>query len=171
MLKDARAIVESAAETILLEAGQLVASANKIDESFGKLCQALHNDDCRVVVTGIGKSGHIGRKIAATLASTGTRSFFVHSTEAGHGDLGMISSDDALLALSQSGETEEVVSLAQHCKRQGIMIIGMTGNPSSALAQQADWIINSSVEMEACPHNIAPTSSTTLQLASAMPWQ
>ena len=118
-----------------------------------------------MVVTGIGKSGHIARKIAATLASTGTPAFFVHAAEASHGDLGMITADDVVLLLSNSGETDELVSLMPHLKRQGARLIALTGNEQSSLAQAADVHLDASVDAEACPLGLAPTASTTAALA------
>ena len=119
----------------------------------------------RVVVTGIGKSGHIGRKIASTLASTGTPAFFVHPGEASHGDLGMITHDDVVLALSHSGESDELMTILPLVKRLGAPLIAMTGNPGSALASLADVVLDAGVEKEACPLNLAPTASTTAALA------
>ena len=119
----------------------------------------------RVVVTGIGKSGHIARKVAATLASTGTPAFFVHAAEASHGDLGMITAEDVVLLLSNSGETDELVSLVPHLKRQGAQLIALTGNEESSLAQAADVHLDASVDAEACPLGLAPTASTTAALA------
>ena len=119
----------------------------------------------RVVVMGMGKSGHIGRKIAATLASTGTPAFFVHPAEASHGDLGMVTDKDMVLAISNSGESHELTSLLPALKRQGVRIAGMTGGLTSSLAKHADWVLDTSVEREACPLNLAPTASTTVQLA------
>jgi arabinose-5-phosphate isomerase len=119
----------------------------------------------RVVVTGIGKSGHIARKLAATLASTGTPAFFVHAAEASHGDLGMITSDDIVLLLSNSGETDELVTLVPHFKRQGAKLIALTGNEQSSLAYAADVHLDASVDTEACPLGLAPTASTTAALA------
>ncbi|HSS71329.1 MAG TPA: KpsF/GutQ family sugar-phosphate isomerase [Casimicrobiaceae bacterium] len=123
--------------------------------------------DCRgrVVVIGIGKSGHIARKLAATLASTGTPAFFVHAAEASHGDLGMITTDDVVLLLSNSGETDELVSLLPHLKRQGAQLIALTGNEQSSLALGADVHLDASVDVEACPLGLAPTASTTAALA------
>src|SRR4051812_14163545 len=119
----------------------------------------------RVVVSGIGKSGHVARKLAATLASTGTPAFFVHSAEAGHGDLGMITSDDVVVMLSNSGETDELTLLMPHLKRQGAKIIALTGNEQSSLAQGADVHLDAAVDAEACPLGLAPTASTTAALA------
>jgi arabinose-5-phosphate isomerase len=119
----------------------------------------------RVVVSGIGKSGHVARKLAATLASTGTPAFFVHPAEAGHGDLGMITADDVVLMLSNSGETDELMLLAPHLKRQGAKLIALTGNEKSSLAQSADVHLDVAVDAEACPLGLAPTASTTAALA------
>ena len=114
---------------------------------------------------GMGKSGHVGRKIAATLASTGTPAFFVHPGEASHGDLGMVTDNDLVLALSNSGESDEIAALLPALRRQGVPLVGMTGKAQSTLAQHADWVLDTYVEREACPLNLAPTASTTAQLA------
>lgn len=140
------------------------ALSKRIDASFVQACTLLLNCSGRVIVTGMGKSGHIGTKIAATLASTGTPAFFVHPGEASHGDLGMITGDDAVIAISNSGNTDEIVSILPLIKRKGAALVGMTGNPESALAQQSDAHLNVSVEKEACPLNLAPTASTTATL-------
>ena len=125
----------------------------------------------RVVVSGIGKSGHIARKLAATLASTGTPAFFVHPAEAGHGDLGMITADDVVVMLSNSGETDELMLLTPHLKRQGAALIALTGNEHSSLAQSADVHLDAAVDAEACPLGLAPTASTTAAWRSAMRWR
>jgi arabinose-5-phosphate isomerase len=151
---------------VLAEESQaLLASAQKLDASFVQAVDAMLKCNGRIVVSGVGKSGHVGRKIAATLASTGSPAFFVHAGEAGHGDLGMITEGDVLLALSNSGETDELVNFVSFAKRFQVKVIGMTGRPSSAIAKLSDWHINSGVEEEACPLGVAPTSSTTVQLA------
>jgi arabinose-5-phosphate isomerase len=137
---------------------------DRIDDSFVAACQAMLECTGRIVVLGVGKSGHIGGKIAATLASTGTPAFFVHPAEASHGDLGMIKQADVVLLLSNSGETDEVKSLLPVLKRLGVTIIAMTGNPGSSLSQHANINLNVSVEKEACPLGLAPTSSTTAAL-------
>jgi arabinose-5-phosphate isomerase len=137
---------------------------NRIDDGFLAACSYLLECSGRVVVIGMGKSGHIGSKIAATLASTGTPAFFVHPAEASHGDLGMIKSRDVVLALSNSGETDEVNTILPLLKRIGVTIVAMTGNPGSTLAKHADAHINVGVEKEACPLGLAPTSSTTAAL-------
>lgn len=136
----------------------------RIDDDFVRACQLMLNCKGRVVVTGMGKSGHIAGKIAATLASTGTPAFFVHSGEASHGDLGMITSHDVVLALSNSGETREILTLLPIIKRIDVPLIAMTGNPNSSLATFATVHLNVSVEQEACPLGLAPTSSTTVAL-------
>ncbi len=138
---------------------------SRLDGSFAAACELCLATSGRVVVTGMGKSGHIGRKISATLASTGTPSFFVHPAEASHGDLGMITSNDLLLAVSYSGETEEVVTILPLIKRMGAQLISITGKPGSTLAKAADAHLNVHVDEEACPLNLAPTASTTATLA------
>ncbi len=136
----------------------------RINEDFARACQLILQCKGRVIVTGMGKSGHIGNKIAATLASTGTPAFFVHPGEASHGDLGMITGDDAVIAISNSGNTEEVVTILPLIKRKGAKLISMTGNPASELARQADANLDVAVSQEACPLNLAPTASTTATL-------
>jgi len=137
----------------------------RIDENFVKACQIMLDCDARVIVTGMGKSGHIGGKIAATLASTGTPSFFVHPGEASHGDLGMITYKDAVLAISNSGETDELLTILPIIQRLKVPLIALTGNPNSTLAKAASVHIDVSVEKEACPLGLAPTASTTATLA------
>ena len=137
----------------------------RIDENFAKACTYMLHCEGRIVVTGMGKSGHIGNKIAATLASTGSPSFFVHPGEASHGDLGMITSQDVVLAMSNSGETGELVTIVPIIKRLGVPLISMTGNPLSTLAKEADVALDISVAQEACPLGLAPTASTTATLA------
>ncbi|MDT0498401.1 KpsF/GutQ family sugar-phosphate isomerase [Algiphilus sp. W345] len=137
----------------------------RVDGSFVQACELMLACQGRVVVTGMGKSGHIGNKIAATLASTGTPAFYVHPGEASHGDLGMITRQDVVLAISYSGETSEIVTILPLIKRLGVPLIAMTGKPASTLAQQANVHIDVSVALEACPMNLAPTSSTTVTLA------
>jgi arabinose-5-phosphate isomerase len=154
-----------AREVLQTEAGAVQALAERLDEHFSRAVELLLRCKGRVVVSGIGKSGHIARKIAATLASTGTPSLFVHAAEAAHGDLGMITRADVLLALSYSGEGDELLTMLPVAKRQGTPLIAITGNASSALAKLADVHIDVRVEKEACPLNLAPTSSTTAMLA------
>ncbi|MDB2704981.1 KpsF/GutQ family sugar-phosphate isomerase [Pseudomonadota bacterium] len=137
---------------------------NRIDDSFVRACQYLLDCDGRIVVIGMGKSGHIGGKIAATLASTGSPAFFVHPGEASHGDLGMITDKDVVIALSNSGETGEILTILPIIKRLGVPLIALTGKPNSALAKSANVHIDVSVEKEACPLGLAPTSSTTTAL-------
>lgn len=149
---------------IQVEMQAIAALADQINDDFVLACKLMFNCKGRVVVTGMGKSGHIAGKIAATLASTGTPAFFVHSGEASHGDLGMITRQDVVLALSNSGETEEVLTILPIIKRLGVPLIAMTGNPVSTLAKFATTHINVAVEQEACPLGLAPTSSTTAAL-------
>jgi arabinose-5-phosphate isomerase len=147
------------------EANAISALVERLDESFTRACDLILNCKGRVVVTGMGKSGHIGNKIAATLASTGTPAFFMHSGEASHGDLGMITADDLVIALSNSGETSEITLLLPLLKRRGIPLLALTGKPASTLARSADIHLDVSVSKEACPLGLAPTSSTTATLA------
>lgn len=154
----------SALRTIKLEQQAVGDLQQRLTTDFAKACQLILNCQGRVVITGMGKSGHIGNKIAATLASTGTPAFFVHPGEASHGDMGMIQASDVVIALSNSGETGEVTSLLPLLKRMGTHLISMTGNPASTLAKAADAHINTGVDQEACPLNLAPTSSTTCAL-------
>lgn len=146
------------------EAKAVAALAERVNGHFAQACFYMLGCEGRIVVTGMGKSGHIGNKIAATLASTGSPAFFVHPGEASHGDLGMITDKDVVLALSNSGETGEILTILPIIKRLGIPLIAMTGNPDSNLATEADIHIDVSVEQEACPLNLAPTSSTTATL-------
>jgi arabinose-5-phosphate isomerase len=148
-----------------IEGQALAAVAGRIDGDFSAACKLILASSGRVVCTGMGKSGHIARKIAATLASTGTPAFYVHPGEAGHGDLGMITDVDVVLALSYSGESDEVLMLLPVLKRQGNKLISMTGRPNSSLAREADVHLDVSVPAEACPLALAPTSSTTASLA------
>ncbi len=157
-------LIQSAQRTIRLELEAVEGLLSHIDANFVRACETILASKGRVVVVGMGKSGHIGKKIAATLASTGTTSFFVHPAEASHGDMGMITADDIILALSNSGTTAEIVTLLPLIKRLGIKMISLTGNPGSTLAKAADINLNARVEHEACPLNLAPTSSTTAAL-------
>ncbi|MCG8670690.1 MAG: KpsF/GutQ family sugar-phosphate isomerase [Pseudomonadales bacterium] len=147
-----------------IEAQATNALMARIDDGFVKACELILKCQGRVIVTGMGKSGHIGNKIAATLASTGTPAFFVHPGEASHGDLGMITGEDAVIAISNSGSTEELVSILPLIKRKGAGLISMTGKPDSDLARQADANLDVAVSKEACPLNLAPTASTTVTL-------
>ena len=152
-------------EVIQLEADTLATLAQRLDGRFTEACRLILASQGRVIVTGMGKSGHIGGKIAATLASTGTPAFFVHPGEASHGDLGMITPADIVLAISNSGETEEILTILPIIKRMGVKLIAFIGNADSSLAKQADAALYTGVEKEACPHNLAPTASTTAALA------
>lgn len=149
---------------IQTEMQAVAALVQRIDEAFVKACQFMLKCEGRIVVIGMGKSGHIGNKVAATLASTGTPAFFVHPGEASHGDLGMITAKDVVLALSNSGETDEILVILPLIKRLGVPLISLTGNPNSSLAQAATVNIDVSVEKEACPLGLAPTASTTAAL-------
>ena len=157
-------LIKSAQRTIRLELEAIEELLPRIDSNFVRACELILASKGRVVVVGMGKSGHIGNKIAATLASTGTTAFFVHPAEASHGDMGMITRDDVVLALSNSGSTAEIVTLLPLIKRLGICLISMTGNPESALAKAAEVNLDARVSQEACPLNPAPTSSTTASL-------
>ncbi|HLS79950.1 MAG TPA: KpsF/GutQ family sugar-phosphate isomerase, partial [Steroidobacter sp.] len=137
----------------------------RLDDAFVAACRLLHDCQGRVVVTGMGKSGHVGAKIAATLASTGTPAFFLHPAEASHGDIGMITSQDVVLAISNSGETSELITILPVIKRLGVPLIAMTGRPRSTLGKTAAVVLDVNVPAEACPHNLAPTASTTATLA------
>lgn len=152
-------------DVIRLEAEALTGLAARINNQFAAACVLMKSCRGRVIVTGMGKSGHIGGKIAATLASTGTPAFFVHPGEASHGDLGMITPQDVVLAISNSGETEEILTILPIIKRMGVKLIAMTGNTDSAIARAADAVLDCTVEREACPLNLAPTASTTAALA------
>ena len=157
--------LDLARQVLRIEGNAVLALIDRIDGAFLEALALILNCHGRVIVTGIGKSGHIGRKIAATLASTGTPAFFVHPAEASHGDLGMITPDDVLIALSNSGESNELLNILPYVKRRGAKVIAITGNPQSSLALDADAHLNSAVAQEACPLNLAPTASTTAALA------
>ncbi|MCV3426321.1 KpsF/GutQ family sugar-phosphate isomerase [Campylobacter lari] len=157
--------IEIAKEVFEIESKTILDLRDNLDEGFNKAIELILSIKGRCVVSGMGKSGHIGAKIAATLASTGTPSFFMHPGEALHGDLGMLTSEDVLLAISNSGETEEVLKLIPVIKKRKIPLIVMAGNQNSTLAKQADIFINIAVKKEACPLQLAPTSSTTATLA------
>ena len=155
---------ESARRTIRMEAAAVADLEGRIGAEFDRACELLLQTQGRVIVTGMGKSGHIGCKIAATLASTGTPAFFVHPGEASHGDMGMITPEDTVIALSNSGSVPEVVTLLPLLKRMGTTLVSMTGNDQSVLALASDAHLNTGVETEACPLDLAPTSSTTTAL-------
>ena len=154
-----------ARETLDIEAAAIHGLQRRLNDDFARAVSLVLNASGRVVVMGMGKSGHIGRKIAATLASTGTPAMFVHPAEASHGDLGMVMPIDVVLAISNSGEADELTTLLPLIRRMGAPLIGMTGHPQSTLARNADLVLDSGVEKEACPLNLAPTASTTAQLA------
>lgn len=162
---DSQRALSLARDVIATEANAIASLAARIGAPFVAAVTLVMNCRGRVVVSGIGKSGHIARKLAATLASTGTPAFFVHPAEASHGDLGMITPDDVVLMLSNSGETDELVLLMPHLKRQGAAIIALTGNEASSLAKEADVHLDAAVDAEACPLGLAPTASTTAALA------
>jgi arabinose-5-phosphate isomerase len=157
-------LIQTAQRTIRLEIEAVEGLLAHIDADFVRACEMILASTGRIVVVGMGKSGHIGNKIAATLASTGTTAFFVHPAEASHGDMGMITRDDIILAISNSGSTAEIVTLLPLIKRLGIKMISLTGNPDSPLAKAAEINLNVHVKQEACPLNLAPTSSTTAAL-------
>lgn len=154
-----------AREVLLIEAREVESLAQRLDSNFQKAIELILKCSGRVVVSGMGKSGHIGRKIASTLASTGTPSFFMHPAEASHGDLGMIIGDDVVLAISYSGEGDELLAIVPLLKRMGARLISMTGNPDSTLARESDVHLDARVSREACPLGLAPTASTTAALA------
>ncbi|WP_075172825.1 KpsF/GutQ family sugar-phosphate isomerase [Neptunomonas phycophila] len=163
-MEQSKPFLESAIRTIKLEAEAVLELIPHLDAGFEAACELLIECKGRVIVTGMGKSGHIGCKIAATLASTGTPAFFVHPGEASHGDMGMFTPEDVVIALSNSGETAEIVTILPLIKRMAAPLISITGNPASTLSQEANVNLDISVSEEACPLNLAPTSSTTAQL-------
>ena len=158
-------LIERAVEVLGIEAAAVTSLAPRIGAAFVQACRLMLECRGRVVVSGIGKSGHVARKIASTLASTGTPSFFMHPAEASHGDLGMVTGDDVFLALSNSGTTGEILAILPQVRRRGARLIAITGNPASTLATLADVHLDATVEREACPLNLAPTASTTATLA------
>ncbi len=157
--------ISQAKKVLKIEAEAVSALESIIDDNFYVICELLKQCTGRIVITGMGKSGHIGNKIAATLASTGTPSFFMHPAEASHGDLGMITSSDVVLALSNSGETDELIAIVPILIRQGTPVVSITGNAHSTLAKTSNYHLLAKVKEEACPLNLAPTSSTTAVLA------
>ncbi len=158
-------LLHFAKQVILTEAQAVTQLADKLDQSFVNTCALIQKCTGKVILIGMGKSGHIGNKIAATFASTGTPAFAVHPAEAGHGDLGMIEQNDVVICISYSGESDEIMTLIPVIKRLGVPIVGMTGNADSSIGKISDVHLDVSVEKEACPHNLAPTSSTTVALA------
>ena len=157
--------LQLASRTFEIEARALLGLAARQGPGFAASVQAMLACRGRVIVMGMGKSGHVGRKIAATLASTGTPAFFVHPAEASHGDLGMVQAGDVVLAISNSGESDELAAILPALRRLGTTLVGMTGKPESTLARHADHVLSSAVDQEACPLNLAPTASTTAQMA------
>jgi arabinose-5-phosphate isomerase len=162
---DAARALQLARETLEIESAALLGLRARLGDSFARAVQAMLDVRGRVVVMGMGKSGHVGRKIAATLASTGTPAMFVHPAEASHGDLGMIKPVDLVLAISNGGESDEITAILPVLKRLSVPVVAMTGRDSSTLGRHADIVLDSGVEKEACPLNLAPTASTTAQLA------
>ncbi len=158
-------LIKIAQETFQIEANALLKASQRLDESFLDAITVILKTKGKLIITGVGKSGLVGAKMAATFASTGTSSFFLHPTEALHGDLGMIGKEDTLLAISSSGESEELTKILPHIKRFNIPLIGLTSDKNSSLSTYADVVLDISVEKEACPLGIAPTSSTTLTMA------
>lgn len=165
MSVDKQSIIAIGLSVLEIEANAIKELTQRINETFFEICQAFLTCKGRVIVAGMGKSGHIGRKIAATLASTGTPSLFLHPAEASHGDLGMITSQDIVLVLSYSGETSEILTIVPLIKRLGVKIVALTGSPASSLAKVADIHFDMSIRQEACPLGVAPTASTTAMLA------
>jgi arabinose-5-phosphate isomerase len=163
--KKPNSAIELARKVLTIEADAVTGLIARLDSRFVDAVGLILASRGRVVVSGVGKSGHIARKIASTLASTGTPAFFVHAAEAAHGDLGMITRDDVMLALSNSGQSDELLRIVPLIKRQGAKLIALTGNPASALAKEADVHLDARVALEACPLNLAPTASTTAALA------
>jgi len=157
LLEIAKAVVQTEADSILM-------LKDRINQTFNDACQLILSCEGKVILLGMGKSGHIAKKIAATLASTGTPSFYVHPGEAGHGDLGMVNDKDVVIIISYSGESDEIITLLPSIKRLDISVISMTGNSSSTIAEESDVNLDVSVDQEACPHNLTPTSSTTVAL-------
>jgi arabinose-5-phosphate isomerase len=158
-------VLELARRVLAIEAEAVRALIERIDQKFLDAVELIHQRKGRVVVSGMGKSGHIARKIASTLASTGTPAYFVHPAEASHGDLGMVEAGDVFIAISYSGASEELLQIVPLVKRRGAKLIALTGKPESALAREADVHLDAAVAQEACPHNLAPTASTTAALA------
>lgn len=162
---DAERALHLARETLTIEADALLGLKRRLTTDFARAVETILHCEHRVVVMGMGKSGHVGRKIAATLASTGTPSFFVHPGEASHGDLGMVTSGDIVLAISNSGESAEISAIIPALRRLGVALVAITGRPESSLAQVCDIVLSCAVDKEACPLNLAPTASTAAQMA------
>ncbi|WP_285008155.1 KpsF/GutQ family sugar-phosphate isomerase [Pedobacter faecalis] len=164
-MKSKKSIIDNAANTLKLEAEAIAGLIDRIDDSFVNIIHLIIENEGRVVVTGIGKSAIIAQKIVATFNSTGTPAVFMHAADAVHGDLGMIQKNDIVICISKSGNTPEIKLLAPLLKQGGNVLIGIVGNTESELARMADFVLNAAVSKEACPHNLAPTTSTTAQLA------
>ncbi len=160
----AKPLIEIAKTVVQTEADSILMLKDRINQTFIDACQLMLSCQGKVILVGMGKSGHIAKKIAATLASTGTPSFYVHPGEAGHGDLGMVNDKDFIFIISYSGESDEIIALLPSIKRLDISVISMTGNASSTIAKESDIHLDVSVDQEACPHNLTPTSSTTVAL-------
>jgi arabinose-5-phosphate isomerase len=158
-------IVERGKRVIAMERDALAQVADRLDDSFARAVELMRDSGGRVIVAGVGKSGLIGRKIAATLTSTGTPATFLHPADSVHGDLGIVDADDVAILISKSGESDELLSLIEHLKRLGVRIIALTGEKASGVAKHADVVLDASVAEEACPHDLAPTTSTTVALA------
>src|SRR5512142_3318108 len=158
-------IIEIARKVLRTEAEAVASLIEKLDSNFEKVIDLIYDCHGRVIVTGMGKSGLVGKKVAATLASTGTPAFFMHPAEASHGDLGMVSSEDVVIAISNSGETDEILALVPFLKRFSVHLIAMTGDTNSTLAKAADMNLDVTVKNEACPLGVVPTASTTAALA------
>ena len=160
-----KSLIEIAKAVLQTEAESVLALKDRIDNNFDKVCNTLKGCRGKVILIGMGKSGHIAKKISSTMASTGTPSFFLHPGEAGHGDLGMVTRDDVAIMISYSGEADEILALLPGIKRMNVPIISLTGNVKSSIAKSSDFHLDVSVDKEACPNNLAPTSSTTAALA------
>ena len=160
-----KSLIEIAKTVLQTEAESVLALQERIDDNFEKICNTLKGCRGKVVLIGMGKSGHVAKKISSTMASTGTPSFFLHPGEAGHGDLGMVTRDDVAIMISYSGEADEILALLPGIKRMNVPIISLTGNVKSSIAKSSDFHLDVSVDKEACPNNLAPTSSTTAALA------
>ena len=160
-----KSLIEIAKAVLQTEADSVLALKDRIDNNFEKICNTLKGCRGKVVLIGMGKSGHVAKKISSTMASTGTPSFFLHPGEAGHGDLGMVTRDDVAIMISYSGEADEILALLPGIKRMKVPIISLTGNVKSSIAKSSDFHLDVSVDKEACPNNLAPTSSTTAALA------
>jgi len=160
-----KSLIEIAKAVLQTEADSVLALKDRIDKNFEKVCNTLKGCRGKVVLIGMGKSGHVAKEISSTLASTGTPSFFLHPGEAGHGDLGMVTRDDIVIMISYSGEADEIIALLPGIKRMNVPIISLTGNGKSSIAKSSDFHLDVSVDKEACPNNLAPTSSTTAALA------